>query len=370
MDESSSEEEDESDDDDMGVARADVEGETLNVVSDYQPKVVSTQQIARDASRTRIIDPITGKSVDVADAPEHMRIQLLDPKWAAEKRRFLEKQRETNFVAGEDIASNVRRFADEAFGGAPGGKEQDSNQSKLEEANRILREQAAMQNHPQPRPQQHQAPPPNMGAASSYAPPRPPPPPPAPAAVPPPPPSTAPPPPAYNQQFQQQQQEQFHRPPPRDAPAVEAADAPPAKRPRTEHQAVPPLPTNPSPPEAAAPPPPAPKPTSGQLMPESEFVAGLSDANNISFGVRVPNDPANAAWNFGGQTIELTAGSATKVKGVKEMLREELGFMPVNKMQIKHPFAGFMKDGNSLGFFNVGPDMVLDLVPKIRGGRK
>ena len=50
------------------------------------------------------------------------------------------------------------------------------------------------------------------------------------------------------------------------------------------------------------------------------------------------------------------------------MLKEQLGGMPVNKMQIKHPVSGFMnKDGLSLAHFNVGPMATLDLVPKTRG---
>ena len=63
--------------------------------------------------------------------PEHMRIQLLDPKWADERRRFLEKQRETNFVAGEDIASNISRFA-QARGDIFGSSEADIHDQKLD----------------------------------------------------------------------------------------------------------------------------------------------------------------------------------------------------------------------------------------------
>jgi hypothetical protein len=38
-----------------------------------------------------------------------MRIQLLDPKWAEEKRKFQEKQKETNLVAGDMMATNLSR---------------------------------------------------------------------------------------------------------------------------------------------------------------------------------------------------------------------------------------------------------------------
>jgi splicing factor 3A subunit 1 len=60
---------------------------------------------------THVIDPITKKSIPIADMTEHMRIQLLDPKWAAEKAKFLEKQKESNLVSGDEIARNMMTFA-------------------------------------------------------------------------------------------------------------------------------------------------------------------------------------------------------------------------------------------------------------------
>jgi splicing factor 3A subunit 1 len=92
---------DESDDED--------EGESIRVVPSYTPNVVSTGSLVKD--RTHVIDPITGKSVPVADMPEHMRIQLLDPKWAEERRKFQEKQKDSNLVSGDVIANNLSRLA-------------------------------------------------------------------------------------------------------------------------------------------------------------------------------------------------------------------------------------------------------------------
>ena len=81
--------------------------ENIRVVPSYTPKVVATS----NPLATRAIDPITGKSVNVADMPEHMRIQLLDPKWAEERKKFQEKQKDSNLVSGDAIASNISRFA-------------------------------------------------------------------------------------------------------------------------------------------------------------------------------------------------------------------------------------------------------------------
>ena len=85
----------------------DEQEENIRVVPSYTPKVVA----ASNPQASRAIDPITGKSVNVADMPEHMRIQLLDPKWAEERKKFQEKQKDSNLVSGDAIASNISRFA-------------------------------------------------------------------------------------------------------------------------------------------------------------------------------------------------------------------------------------------------------------------
>ena len=85
----------------------DDQGETIRVVPSYTPKVVG----ASDLSSARAIDPITGKSVAVADMPEHMRIQLLDPKWAEERKKFQERQKDSNLVSGDAVVANISRLA-------------------------------------------------------------------------------------------------------------------------------------------------------------------------------------------------------------------------------------------------------------------
>ena len=346
MEESSSEEEV-----DMEEDEEEERGEKLKVVSNYQPKVVSTKDITGDASRTHIIDPITGKSVAIADMPEHMRIQLLDPKWADERRRFLEKQRETNFVAGEDIASNISRFA-QARGDIFGSSEADIHDQKLDserrlmEANRLIREQALQQ--PQMQPQPATAPP------SGVPPPLPPP------GMPPAQPSFAPPP-----------------PPPPPQQQITQSEEPAAKRLKTDDSQAfpnppPAMPVMPPPGiETSAQPPPPPQPAESQILSESDFIATLDNPDELPICIRIPHDPSNSKWNFNGQTIDLTVNATSKVKELKASLKEQLGGMPMNKMQIKHPTSGFMnKDGLSMAHFNIGPMTTLDLVPKTRGGRK
>lgn len=89
------------------------EGDQIRVVPTYKPKVMSTKQ---SYASDEVIDPITGKSIPIKDMPEHMRIQLLDPKWAEERKKFQEKQKDSNLVSGDMIASNISRFSNQAFG--------------------------------------------------------------------------------------------------------------------------------------------------------------------------------------------------------------------------------------------------------------
>jgi splicing factor 3A subunit 1 len=81
--------------------------EQIRVVPSYTPKIVATHETRVET----VIDPITGKSVPVKDMPEHLRIQLLDPKWAEERKKFQEKQKDSNLVSGDVVASNLERFA-------------------------------------------------------------------------------------------------------------------------------------------------------------------------------------------------------------------------------------------------------------------
>lgn len=66
------------------------------------------------------IDPRTGQEVAINESSEHMRVNLLDPRWQEEKRRNLDKHRGTGLTTGEDIAANLAGFAKkrpDIFGG-------------------------------------------------------------------------------------------------------------------------------------------------------------------------------------------------------------------------------------------------------------
>jgi hypothetical protein len=110
--------------------------------------------------------------------------------------------------------------------------------------------------------------------------------------------------------------------------------------------------------------------TESNLIPEAEFAASLSKPE-VTLQIRVPNDPAQMAWNFYGQILSMSVNVMSKVKDVKaELSRLHLNSMPANKIQFKDPKTGFLKDSKTLASLNIGPTATVDLVPKTRGGRK
>lgn len=55
--------------------------------------------------------PICGEEISVEDLQEHMRIELLDPKWKENKTRLQEKQRETSLAHNRNIAANLKALS-------------------------------------------------------------------------------------------------------------------------------------------------------------------------------------------------------------------------------------------------------------------
>jgi len=103
---------------------------------------------------------------------------------------------------------------------------------------------------------------------------------------------------------------------------------------------------------------------------EADFVNSLPDPN-ILINIQVPDDPSQESWNLNGQTISITVNVMVKVKAIKQQIMSQLGSMPVNKMQLKNSTLGFLKDSVSLAYLNIGPnDNSLELIPKVRGGRR
>jgi len=56
------------------------------------------------------LDPISGLSIPIDRANEHLKAQMLDPQTKVNRLRFEAKQAKTLFTTGEDVASNLKRL--------------------------------------------------------------------------------------------------------------------------------------------------------------------------------------------------------------------------------------------------------------------
>lgn len=118
-------------------------------------------------------------------------------------------------------------------------------------------------------------------------------------------------------------------------------------------------------------PPAPPVPGQSNLLSEVEFAASLSKPD-VTLQIRIPNDPSQIAWNFYGQIVSFSTDVMTTVKTVKDQISKiHLNNIPVNKLQLKNSVTkAFLKDGLTLAALNLGPQATLELVPRARGGRK
>lgn len=74
--------------------------------------------------------------------------------------------------------------------------------------------------------------------------------------------------------------------------------------------------------------------------------------------------------NVTGQLLEVEVASLADAVGLfKERLADVLD-VPASKQKLARDGVGFLKDEYSLAHYNVGPDVVLTLGTKERGGRK
>ena len=61
--------------------------------------------------------------------------------------------------------------------------------------------------------------------------------------------------------------------------------------------------------------------------------------------------------------------SADTVGDIKARLADVLK-LPANKQRISRDGVGVLQDGESLAFYNIGPETMLSLAMRERGGRK
>ncbi|XP_028399684.1 splicing factor 3A subunit 1-like [Dendronephthya gigantea] len=376
-------------------------GTNIQIRKDYNPKQVRAPGTVPPDNY--LISPITGERVPPQEFDEHMKISLLDPKWKEQRDRFEaeKKQQETVFASGSSMESNLKHIAErrtdifgkgdvETFIGQKFGEEDVKQPEKvtwdghtasisataqkaaagisLEEQIEQIHKQIGMvpdkekeaigpkpSNNPPPPPPHMQLPrPPPLNQSLA----RPPPPPGFPSMpnmprMPPleqrnqpPPPQMMRPPVPPPQRFMgippPMQPPPFIRPDVQAAPPVIQPDEPAAKKSKVDAG-----------PEA-------------NLIPENIFLQ--KHQGSVRFQVQVPDIPDKTEWKCQGQKISLTLPWTDPVSVIKAKLHEEIG-MPAGKQKLQLE-SMFIKDSNTLAYYNFSPASVVQLQVKERGGRK
>jgi len=102
------------------------------------------------------------------------------------------------------------------------------------------------------------------------------------------------------------------------------------------------------------------------LVPEDEWLA--RHGGQVSVKVKMPVIDAPDS-QLKGQVISIDLSLSDTVNKIKGQITEETG-LPAGKQKIQTHSGIFLKDTNSLAYFNVSPDTVLSLTIKERGGKR
>ncbi|CAF0930259.1 unnamed protein product [Adineta steineri] len=108
--------------------------------------------------------------------------------------------------------------------------------------------------------------------------------------------------------------------------------------------------------------------TEDQLMPEEDFYKTFGKGQ-VTITIQLPIVPEKPEWNLNGQAIPLTLPITDPITVIKAKLSDLLGGMPAGKQKLVYNDM-FVKDSNSLGFYNMMKGSVVYLQLKERGGRK
>ncbi|XP_065216970.1 splicing factor 3A subunit 1 [Planococcus citri] len=108
--------------------------------------------------------------------------------------------------------------------------------------------------------------------------------------------------------------------------------------------------------------------TEESLEPERVFLEKFLAQGPVKFKVVLPSMPDKAEWKLNGQIIELSMPLTDSIAVIKTEIHK-LTSMPTGKQKLNWEGL-FLKDANSLAYYNITPATVLQLQLKERGGRK
>ncbi|NXA55303.1 SF3A1 factor, partial [Nothocercus julius] len=101
------------------------------------------------------------------------------------------------------------------------------------------------------------------------------------------------------------------------------------------------------------------------LMPEEEFLRRNKVCSNTA---AVPNMQDKTEWKLNGQVLVFTLPLSDQVSVIKVKIHEATG-MPAGKQKLQYEGI-FIKDSNSLAYYNMTSGSLIHLALKERGGRK
>ncbi|KAF4109760.1 hypothetical protein G5714_009012 [Onychostoma macrolepis] len=153
------------------------------------------------------------------------------------------------------------------------------------------------------------------------------------------------------------------RPPPMVVPAA-FVPAPPVPQPPST-VAAPMPPAHPPPPHEDEPSSKKMK-TEDNLIPEEEFLR--RNKGPVAVKVQVPNMQDKTEWKLSGQVLNFNLPLTDQVSVIKVKIHEATG-MPAGKQKLQYEGI-FIKDSNSLAYYNMNNGSVIHLALKERGGRK
>lgn len=106
--------------------------------------------------------------------------------------------------------------------------------------------------------------------------------------------------------------------------------------------------------------------TEENLIAEDEFIR--RNPGNVSFKIQVPQSSEKAEWKLNGQVLNLTLPLVDTVSTLKGKIHEQIG-MPPGKQKLQYEGI-FVKDSNTLAYYNIANGSTFLLGLKERGGRK
>ena len=306
---------------------------------------------------------VCGDTIAAEDLEEHLRIELLDPKWKEQKQLLIDRQRESSLVGGKSLSENLKRFEKK--------KREVGRERSREEEERQAREDAvllrgAAREQPQtaadsdaPTAADTPAPLPSTVPAPAL---------PAPLPVA----AAAPPDPASTGGMEPPAKRlRPSSPQPLSAAPSASAPAPPIPAPLPPSATAPPPPPSAPvseplpPPSAAAPPAPA-KPQSA-FVPESLWLS--ANPLPLTLHVHVPNE-ASSPYDLRGQTLSIPLQLTDTIDTLKAQLSSRLQALPANRQQFQVVGGAFLKEGHSFAFYNLFDGANINLKLKERGGKK